>query len=509
MLAAGGPQATGAGMYAGPETDGKAYPFVSVRGVFEFREQVRLYTEAIHKTYAEALQYFMIVDFKLERQRLLNAPDQWTEWQPVNDQVFRDILKAADGFDPEVVDPAVTDAAITCPLPARLTGLYSAQATHEKLKEYTLSPEEMAKEVEYQELLLKNVIEQKKNVPEGLVVKKGFADMTFDPRSLSQAYFGGASSYGGGMRMGDEADEDFSGGMAALGPFGGPAGRGAGLGGAGSAGLRGQKPNEMLNKSIDDLLRQWTDKNQEVGSPEAKEDLKKWISARTAATGDLLLFRYFDFDVEPGQTYRYRVQLELQNPNFNAPIAATGGVASVREGPTRWTPWSEPTPAVRVSPTVNYFLTNVQPPRSLVHPQARMNVFQYDQDVGTVVQQELDVAMGQNVGGKARTEQADPAKGHVDNVDYTFKSNDILIDVISDVRFTRTDHPDLQLPADSRGLAQIPEMAAVVTPHGKIEVVDQMTQGVSLDRAKKNKQMQDDYFAHLRSADEPAVSGGG
>src|SRR6185437_15544544 len=27
------------------------------------------------------------------------------------------------------------------------------------------------------------------------------------------------------------------------------------------------------------------------------------------------LFRFFDFDVEPGKTYRYRIQLVLSNPN--------------------------------------------------------------------------------------------------------------------------------------------------------------------------------------------------
>jgi hypothetical protein len=45
----------------------------------------------------------------------------------------------------------------------------------------------------------------------------------------------------------------------------------------------------------------------------------------------LLLYRYLDFDVEPGQKYRYRVRWEF--------------VAVPRDNvkPTRWTPWSEPT----------------------------------------------------------------------------------------------------------------------------------------------------------------------
>lgn len=499
----------GGGMtgYAGSGVDAKGYPFVSVRGVFQFREQIRMYTDAIHKSYHEAMQYFMIVDFELQRQRMLNGPDEWTEWEAVNDQVFRDILKHADGFDPEVVDPAVTDAAITCPLPARLTGIYSKQATHPSLKDFTLSPEEMAREVEYQTLLLETAMEQKTQVPEGFVQKRGFADMVFDARSLSQAVYGGASAYGnsfggGGNRIADEDDEMM--GMSAINSF--RTGRG---GFGGRPGQPGQPQNEMLNKSIDQLLQEWIDKDQDINSEEAKADLRKWISARVQPQGDLLLFRYFDFDVEPGQTYRYRVRLELKNPNYGVPLSATDGVASVRDGATRKTPWSEPTNPIRVDETVKYFLTTVEPPRSQVHPQARMNIFQYDLDVGTVVQSELDVAMGQNIGGRKRAEQADPAKGIVDDVDYTFKSNDLLIDVLPDVRFSRSDHPDLRLPTDSRGLAQIAEVATVVTPHGQIRTVDQVSQQADLEQAKTRKGWQDEQFSHLTDPDAGLAARGG
>jgi hypothetical protein len=182
-------------------------------------------------------------------------------------------------------------------------------------------------------------------------------------------------------------------------------------------------------------------------------------------------------------------------------------VASVREGETRDTPWSEPTPPITVERTVNYFLTTVQPPTSLVYPEARMNVFQYDQDVGTVVQQELEVAFGQNIGGKARVEQPDPGKGTLEEVDYTFKSDDILLDAIPDLRMSKTEHPDLQLPADSRGLAQISEYAAVLTRHGRIETIDQRSQSSALTKARKYLEKQDEYFAHLRSPDAGGAAG--
>jgi hypothetical protein len=152
-----------------------------------------------------------------------------------------------------------------------------------------------------------------------------------------------------------------------------------------------------------------------------------------------------------------------------------------------------------VEDTVKYYLTSVEPPKALVYPNVRMNIFQYDQDVGTVVQQELDVSFGQNVGGKTKTEQADPAKGTVEEVDYTFKSDDILIDALPDVRISRQEHPDLQLPPDSRGLAQIAEVAAVVTPRGRVETIDPISQKESLATAKKNKEYQDELFEQFRT----------
>lgn len=480
--------------FGGMEVEGKGYPFASVRGVFEFREQIRRYSDAIHKGRAEALQRFMIIDFKLQRQRLIAAPDQWTEWEQVNDQVFRDILKTADGFAPEVVQAQVTDSAITCPLPARLAGAYKDAASHKRLEKYKLSDEEMQREVEYNRILLDNVLKQNK-LPTGVIQKRGFNDMVFDARTIQQGMFGGSSPYGGGMGGGNlmgmgMVDDDGT-------PMGGGGNRPMMSGGMGGRGLAS---NPQMAKTIAQIAKELADATKDSKSAEATKELEEFIKLRAVPEGDLLLFRYFDFDVEPGEIYRYRVALVLQNPNFGAPLAATGGVASVREGEERVTPWSEPTPAVRVAEMVQYYVAGVQPPKTQAFPTVRMNMFQYDQGVGTVVQHEVDVPFGQNVGGKARAEQANPGKGTFEEVEYTFRSEDILVDAIADLRLAKADHPDLQLPADSRGLSQMPEFATVVTPHGRIETVDGVTQAGGLAAAKKFMKQQDDYYEHLRTS---------
>lgn len=55
------------------------------------------------------------------------------------------------------------------------------------------------------------------------------------------------------------------------------------------------------------------------------------------------LFRFIDFTVKPGRWYRYRVRLELRNPNFGKPTDDP----FLAVGQTRWSPWSRPSAAIR------------------------------------------------------------------------------------------------------------------------------------------------------------------
>jgi hypothetical protein len=62
------------------------------------------------------------------------------------------------------------------------------------------------------------------------------------------------------------------------------------------------------------------------------------------STARNVLFRFFDVEIQPGCTYRYRVKITSLNPAFsdeNVP-------REVAEGETRDSPWSAPSPAVTV-----------------------------------------------------------------------------------------------------------------------------------------------------------------
>jgi len=60
-----------------------------------------------------------------------------------------------------------------------------------------------------------------------------------------------------------------------------------------------------------------------------------------------LLFRFLDFNIEPGKQYRYQVKLVLANPNYNLDTAHLEK-PELAVGETRETAWSDPSPLVAV-----------------------------------------------------------------------------------------------------------------------------------------------------------------
>jgi hypothetical protein len=251
--------------------------------------------------------------------------------------------------------------------------------------------------------------------------------------------------------------------------------------------FHGGRPTGNAGSTLEQLIR---DVARELDPKEQDRQLKDWVRRRATAEGELLLFRYFDFDVEPGATYRYRVRLVLRNPNYGRSLAAAGGQPEIVRTETLLTPWSAATPPVRVVDNVRYFLAGLQSGPARRTPLARLSMFQYDLDLGTTVQKEIDVPVGQQIAGRSRADQFDPARGTVEVRDYLFRSDDVLIDALGDLLFAPADHPDLVLAPHSRGRAQIAETALVAGPDRELRTLDRESQAEELATAARHLLLQ-------------------
>jgi hypothetical protein len=104
------------------------------------------------------------------------------------------------------------------------------------------------------------------------------------------------------------------------------------------------------------------------------------------------LFRFFDFHVEPGKRYVYRVRLGLQNPNYGlkAPLLAKADLAAKK---IIETPWSDPSPAVSVLRDTQVLLASVKPSRG--EPSAEIIITTWLQRKGVEVYKDFTVTRGQ------------------------------------------------------------------------------------------------------------------
>lgn len=470
----------GLGYNTGAVREGQAYKFAIVRAVFPIKEQIVRYMQATNSISMDAAaQLFEVIDFNLERQEQVGKTDQWTDWKPVDTQAALDVLAQSGQPEADVVRAAVTDSAITMPLPPRIYGRWGKIASHPSISDFELSPEEIQKEVELNAELMKVREEMEKNQLKDQpqkVQKRGFSSVAGDARSLQSQVLGG------GMMDDDEMGFGRGGGMGRGGNNRDNKGRGNRSGPTNMAGA---------NNGRDLLIKRLSESKDDV---ERNKALAEYIKKSVTAEGELLLFRYLDFNVDPGKTYRYRVRLVLNNPNFGHLTSEANGEASVVAGETRETDWSDVTKPVTIERDVAYFVKDVDLRRN----KTLVSVYEWDTKLGTTVHGDIDLYPGQHITGKAKTNVIDPAKSVAEVKEYTFKSPDVFVDTHSDVALDRNLHKDLRLPGGSNGEALLPEEALVVqAATGELAVIDPIREASEQARLEKQQKTQDDFFAWM------------
>jgi hypothetical protein len=410
--------------------DGKGVRYVSFRGMIPFRRQL----EAVAKAYSSptvtpSIELRVVLnDFELQRQTML--PNlTWSDWETVDTQIAKDMLYESGDIDLEVVDAGVTDPTVTMPLPRRARGLWGDMATHPDIKHYELTPEQMELELRLNEKLLEEHQKKQEQKTEELQ-PGGFNDSQFDVRNIRKR-------------------------------------------------MRGTNAAKSI---MDELL------SEDLSKQDRKDKLIADIKQRINAEGNLILFRYFDFDVDPGNAYRYRARVVYKNPSSELGLEQVK-TPEVTDGLTRSTPWSEASQAVFVPLDHNVFLADVITQSGRSPAGALLDVYQWYPDTGTTIHEEkMKVSVGNLIGGEHETPLLNPAQNLFEETKVNFNTGELLVDVSGNPRIKRDDHPDLNLKNLSGGRLPTYGRVLVVDRSGDLRTLDPLSD--QEEQARKARRLQ-------------------
>ncbi len=377
------------GEVSGPSS-GLATHFVSVRMVFPARAQLQAILNARGIGAVASADLFSIQDFEIERSQAIAGPDgeiEWTEWKSFDLDKTLELLDLVSGFDTETLHPQVIDQTITMPLPMPKYG-YWQDVHHPRLKDAVLSAEQQQQFGQFAEAMAQTR-EQFNEAP-------GF-------------------EFGAGEAAGENADVEKGGWAPKIRDF----------------------KSEVSEVAADqERARATFDVMRTQGGVGA-------LNLQTlSATGEYLLFRFVDFDVEPGRAYRYRARLKFLNPNYDLPIDRVLR-PSVAEGLFRPNPlndqemeaaWSASTNPVVVPDDLEYYVAGVTRSLRSSEANAKIRVHVWSDVLGTWVSEVVEVAPGERVGGSG-PENTDVANLVADTFEkgqpVRFEADDVLADLVA------------------------------------------------------------------------------
>ncbi len=450
--------------------------YVAVRGVFPLREQADKIMNAQHNPLPlnpRNLVWFK--DFELQRQKAKPGPSAWSDddkdWQTVDPTLSFEVLTEAADYADDVVDINETHYVFTMPLPMRLTGRWTPYFVgHPKIKTLT------EKEKEFRRVLNEQLVQLKQQADEAgdeSDAPAGFARITRDMAGIQNEVYGDTSL------------------------------------------------QQRLMRNV-----------QQMYDPDNKGFFKEqgyegMMAGMMTETPKYLLFRYLDFDVEPGQAYRYRVRLKMYNPNHDQPLE---NVASpkVVDGKYRETPWSKPTGGESgiVPEDAKFFVQDITPPRGPNEAKAKVDFFQWLSEVGTTAHKVLEVKVGQIIGQPKPKTTVDEITGKeelADNKDedkqvevlrpyQSFKpepaelaTQDAVVDLVAPPRtFQNRDfHADLKikdLQPEWQGVVKPVSQMLVVNQYGELENRNPLAQYKQHNLAKTYLDLEYRDWEYLKQA---------
>lgn len=436
-----------------------AMPFAVVKMLVPAKKQREIYRDAFLKSVfpdpsKDEPRYR---GFIVERQEVGGAGDKEAPWEKILQTPWTKIAEslakknqAFAGYANELAPPETVHPALTHPLgPKTESGWEMAKVVHSELVP-------QISEVVTLELQATGEVSTGEEAP-----KEG-AD---DPFGAPDA--GGAQPGGGVFRPGSR---------------GGMGGGGMGKGG-------GRTEVFVAQAQGGEFRGNW--QGGAAGQPEA----------------EFYLLRFFDFNVEPGKSYRYRVQLGLTNPNFEVDAKYLDDPAQAKK-PVLTTDWSEPTAVVSV-PRESYMLVG-DASRGSAGSEPSLNLLavkmiselgikaavkqpaQYRGQIGNWRNEKVDLPTPENEPIPAPVPGSDDKPGAKPK-----KPRDKPIDLITDTLLVDIRGGE----AVGRG-SKAPAEVLVMTPSGRLAVRSQVTdsaeyllQEQKLDEAKKRKEKGDELPA--------------
>ncbi len=466
MMMEGGMSSGGGAL--GPKVNAEGKRVVAVRAVFPMKTQLELMRKAMKLENAnQAFEHVRFWDFKIQRQTAVAGANPWpAAWEELKIDSAVDILSRAE-FDVDVVDDKYREATFTMPLPLRVYGIWGAMASHPQIKKLLTDEEATQQEAKNQA-----AIEAAKNLKNPKAVGgRGFRGVQHDTKGMMRQIQGDTQamntfnqSYGESMGMDS--------GMGARGMPGAPGG--------------GMGPQGMMGAAMGGGMGSGMGQGPLVAMP------------------DLLLFRYLDFDVVPGNAYRYRVQLEFRNPNFQRDATDLKDPSSAN-GETRLSAWSEATNPTVIEDELRIFVTKVEK-----NTTANLESFQYQTDSGTYVKAPLEkLGRGEPIAKFTRTdpktkekiegvlvEVARPAQQTFMNERIDFETPNVLVDLGASTILNPDEHPDLEL--GSKKILARREEAIMVNRFGELVEIDSVTQKAAQDKVQGTMESQSKAFSGFK-----------
>ncbi len=218
---------------------------------------------------------------------------------------------------------------------------------------------------------------------------------------------------------------------------------------------------------------------------------------------EVALFRFFDFKVEPGKYYKYRVQILLSNPNYGVNPQFLENETYAKE-PHLTAEWSSSSPTVHVPRDSQVLTVSVRPDTAptRLDLSAKLMLASFNYQDGEVAFEEFDVQRGQLLNFRQRdfTSTTGPsASGYPGTMQYSSETSSSGMPSLASggkAEPKKVDYLSEMALVDASGGVRLPREKSLnepayvllLDPDGKLVVRDEISDLEDVQRYKPSEQ---------------------